>query len=323
MSIEFGTHARFDEGRYYPSFEELRRRLKEHPARDGILQYLERYKVPIDAALRWPRRDGAVLPDLGIIRHMLAGNVVIHPFNADQLGTNSYNVTLGQHFWRRFENVNGVHRLNAPRRADIRSFVSPRERARTRGGEETHAFAPSREELDEAQGPRIDTYNPLDEGNVRFVWRKGEAQLAAEVERVNNLKFEGIFRDDRLIMLHPHEMILAHTQEFVGGLNVVVTSISGKSTAGRNMIEVCSDANVGNIGFFNRWTLEIRNKGDKLAIPLVVGEPYAQITFYESQPAATSYAATGLYQSGESIQQVVDFWTPEMMLPRMGRLRQE
>jgi dCTP deaminase-like len=52
---------------------------------------------------------------------------------------------------------------------------------------------------------------------------------------------------------------------------------------GRNFIEVCKCAGWGDIGYTNRWTMEITNNSRHYSIPLVVGRRVAQIIFFESE----------------------------------------
>lgn len=304
-TVEFKRDRQLEASRYYPRPDVMRQRFEESPQKEEVLEYLEKWGVPVEVLLHWPERSGAMLSDLGILRHMVAGNVVIHPFRAEQLGPNSYDVTLGAQYLRWSENSEGLPRLNPPQRVTVDVF----------SGGRSHVLpsVPSK--------PNFDTYNPLDPGNVQFVWRPGILWEASSLERECGVHFEGIKPDDEIILLNPHEMILAHTAEFIGGVNVVATTIAGKSTAGRNMIEVCSDAYFGNIGFYNRWTLEIRNKSNKRAIPLIVGQPYAQIIFFESQPTARNYSGT--YQTVSTLGGMRELWKKdpyEQMLPKMKRL---
>lgn len=42
----------------------------------------------------------SLLSDKAILRYREQGKIVIHPFNPDNLGTSSYDVTLGPYFFR-------------------------------------------------------------------------------------------------------------------------------------------------------------------------------------------------------------------------------
>lgn len=305
VTAEVKRYRQLESSRYYPRPDVMWQRLEESSQKEEVLEYLEKWGAPVEVLLHWPERSGAMLSDLGILRHMVAGNIIIYPFYHSQLGPNSYDVTLGAQYLRWSENSEGLPRLNPPRRVAADAF----------GGDRKFVLpqVPSK--------PTIDTYNPLDPANVRFVWQHGISWDVLSLENKFGVHFKGVEPRDEVILLYPHEMILAHTAEFIGGVNVVATTIAGKSTAGRNMIEVCSDAYFGNIGFYNRWTLEIRNKSNRRAIPLIVGQPYAQIVFFESQPTARNYGGT--YQTVSTLGEMQELWEKDpysQMLPKMKRL---
>jgi len=93
---------------------------------------------------------------------------------------------------------------------------------------------------------------------------------------------------------------------------------------GRNFIEVCKCAGWGDVGYVNRWTMEITNNSRSYSIPLVVGRRIAQIVFFDSDGTlqlhsgeAASYEKTGKYQTSDDLQVLMSAWRPENMLPRM------
>ena len=271
--------SRFDN--LFPSPDAMRSLLFKHPYLNEILKYMSAKGESVDTILVWNNLKGGQLVDLGILRHLIAGNIVIHPFSAEQLQPNSYDVSLGEYFYR----------------------------WRGRGNQ---------------NGPVRHTYNPLDQEDVNGSWVLESATSVADIERQHGISFVGLEKEDRIIWLKPSEMILGHTIEYIGGINIVIPGISGKSTSGRNLIEMCSDARMGNIGFVNRYTLEIFNKtpdNDKgMWIPLVVGQTYASFEFQEAvEPPAGSYS--GQYANGVDINKIMLNWKPEMMLPRMKRSR--
>src|SRR5205823_5202174 len=106
---------------------------------------------------------------------------------------------------------------------------------------------------------------------------------------------------DRIIILEPGETILGHTIEFIGGNdNRITTKMHARSSLGRSYIEVCKCAGMGDIGFCNRWTMEITNNSRSQRIPLVVGMRIAQLSFYETEGVAGStYRDGGKYQTNE------------------------
>src|SRR3989344_2872433 len=91
-------------GEYYPKRGVLENTLDAHPQREGIVAYIETHGGSVRRdLLHWPRNRGGVLTDVGIIRHMLAGNIVIDPFSTDQLTSNSYDVRVSDKFFRHRE----------------------------------------------------------------------------------------------------------------------------------------------------------------------------------------------------------------------------
>ena len=134
-------------------------------------------------------------------------------------------------------------------------------------------------------------------------------------------KFQNIPEGAGVILLEPGETILAHSREFIGGRDICVAKMYARSSLGRNFVEVCKDAGWGDVGYFNRWTMEVTNNSRYFSIPLVVGRRIAQMVFYEVAPLAKrdgDYVSEGgKYQSSRDIGEVVRSWRPEMMLPRM------
>ena len=93
-----------------------------------------------------------------------------------------------------------------------------------------------------------------------------------------------------------------------------------RSSMGRNFIEVCKDAGWGDVGYFNRWTMEVTNNSQYFTIPLVVGRRVGQMVFYEIEPLkhAPDYVGEGgKYQKSQEIEEVKRTWHPDMMIPRM------
>jgi len=166
------------------------------------------------------------------------------------------------------------------------------------------------------------TYSPWSEVDVRRVW--GNAPEKAEPAKLwmdRHGPLIGIHTDDLIIWIAPGETILAHTNEFIGGrAGRITTMMKARSSMGRNFLEVCKCAGWGDVGYVNRWTLEITNNSRYYHIPLVVGRRVGQIAFFEVEPIVNSgrdYSSTGKYQSGEDLEKLMSKWTPEQMLPRM------
>lgn len=128
---------------------------------------------------------------------------------------------------------------------------------------------------------------------------------------------EKMERDE--LILQPDHSILGHSQEFVGSWGKITTKLQARSTIGRYNISVCLCAGMGDVGYFNRWTLEIKNHGP-LPITLKKGMRIAQILFEECRsPPVEEYK--GVYtinhtNKKNTYQELKELWKPEMMLPQ-------
>src|SRR3989344_2853665 len=173
-----------------------------------------------------------------ILKHLRRGTIVIEPFHKKQLKTTSYDVTLGEWFWR-----------------------------------------------EGYPAGRATIHNIYDANSTSSVWQGPfRAETVDVVRRRLGGEFKNIPGKARVILLSPGETILAHTQEFVGGREICVAKMYARSSLGRNFIEVCKDAGWGDVGYINRWTMEVTNNSKHYTIPLVVGRRIAQVVFYEAAP---------------------------------------
>lgn len=214
------------------------------------------------------------LSDRKILEHLAAGDIVIDPFVRANLATSSYDVTLGEWFYRE-QPTKYNHSL----------------------------------------------YNIWDKTHVDHVWgaeAPERAVLAKEAFKKYNFKWVGIAPNDRVIIIRPGETVLAHTNEFIGGRDRITTQMHARSSLGRNFIEVCKCAGWGDVGYVNRWTMEITNNSRNYLIPLVVGRRLAQIIFFETgEILGADYAAHGKYQAEQDLAKLKKAWRPDMMLPRL------
>ena len=204
----------------------------------------------------------------------MAGDIVIEPFNQKNLATSSYDVTLGEYYFREQAHAKYHHNI----------------------------------------------YNIYNKSHTDHVWgtKPQKAEKANDALKKYNFNWEGISPDDKIIFLDPGETILAHTNEFIGGKHHITTMMKARSSMGRNFIEVCKCAGWGDVGFTNRWTMEITNNSRFYAIPLVVGRRIAQIIFFETGPILNdNYTATGKYQSSNDLKKIMKEWSPSSMLPRL------
>eukprot|EP00026_Physarum_polycephalum_P013937 Phypoly_transcript_14398.p2 GENE.Phypoly_transcript_14398~~Phypoly_transcript_14398.p2 ORF type:complete len:104 (+),score=8.59 Phypoly_transcript_14398:561-872(+) len=94
--------------------------------------------------------------------------------------------------------------------------------------------------------------------------------------------------------------------------------MKARSSMGRNFIEVCKCAGWGDVGYVNRWTMEITNNSRHYSIPLVVGRRIAQLVFFDSEGILDkSYEKSGKYQTTDDLETLQKNWTPYDMLPKM------
>ncbi len=220
----------------------------------------------------------SLLSDASILTHIKQGNIVITPFKKENLGTVSYDVTLGEWYFQ-----------------------------------------------EQNPEPGLSCYSPWSEEDIKRVWgRPKKAELAKSFTKRTGLNLpSGIFQNDLLIWIPPGETFLCHTKEFIGGRNVVTTMMKARSSLGRNFIEICKCAGWGDVGYINRWTMEITNNSKYYTIPLVVGRRIAQIAFFEVDPILNrDYVQNGKYQSQKDLEKVKISWRPDDMLPKMWKDRE-
>lgn len=217
------------------------------------------------------------LSDKKIIEEMKKGDILIHPFNKENLSTSSYDVTLGEFYFRE----------SAPERYQNK------------------------------------IYNIWDDKHIEKVWNTKtihRAKKAKDVFKDINFEFRNISPEDKIILLEPGETILAHTNEFIGGIDHITTMMKARSSLGRSFIEVCKCAGWGDVGYVNRWTMEITNNSQHYSIPLVVGRRIAQIIFFETgEILDNDYTKNGKYNSSKDINKLIKDWKPEMMVPQLHK----
>lgn len=164
-------------------------------------------------------------------------------------------------------------------------------------------------------------YNPFDEQAVKqYFSRAQEAEVHEQWAKKHGRRlFTNIPAKHKIIVLRPHERILAHTHEFIGIKAPGTSTMQARSTWGRNGVAVCLDAGWGDPGYINRWTMEIYNMNQHESVVLPVGERIAQMVFYETGPVDSEYKKlSGKYQTDASddLKSIIKNWHPEQMLPR-------
>ena len=142
----------------------------------------------------------------------------------------------------------------------------------------------------QTEAKRIQAVNPFYEKSIKKMYSTLEEATKMKVLRSEINPFHNLKPNDEIILIAPNETILAHTIEFIGGkngipgkLDAVTTEMRARSSIGRIGIAVCKCAGWGDIGYINRWTMEITNFSNNV-IPLPVGLRIAQIIFHSTVP---------------------------------------
>ena len=194
-----------------------------------------------------------LLSDKRILEELEKGNIIIDPFDFGQLGTNSYDLRLGGHFYRH------------------------------------------------GDGYRLASLNPYSEQSVRTLWKPW------------NVEDEG---RPPYIILRAGETVLAHTEEFVGGRNGFVGYLRARSSVGRLGITVANCAGMGDVGYINRWTMEMTNHLN-IPVKLRISTRVAQMVFFEVGSTLKEYQ--GKYQTWRDLADIKKSWSPEQMLPKLWK----
>ena len=162
-------------------------------------------------------------------------------------------------------------------------------------------------------------FNPWNASHIKNHWKQPE--VASKVGDENIASHYGCEIGDRVILIEPNETILAHTNEFIGGRKHITTMMKARSSMGRCGVSVCKCAGWGDVGYINRWTMEIQN-ASRSPVVLIVGQKIAQIIFFETGDCIGSYEDVGSYQidSSQDLVNVVCNWKPTDIIPRIKKI---
>lgn len=174
------------------------------------------------------------------------------------------------------------------------------------------------------QHPKIRSsfFNPYKREHVERIWKQDVAKPAKIIMREyegSGSDWEGIGAGDLVILIEPGETILAHTEEFVGGRNGFLAMMKSRSSFARIFIDACKSAGWGDVGYINRWTMEVTNFSASYTISLVVGRTIAQMVFFYVGQTESEYHNTGKYQTFADIKKIKKVWKPENMLPKLWK----
>lgn len=128
----------------------------------------------------------------------------------------------------------------------------------------------------------VSAYSYIDPVELRRLPRPEIDRMYRTVKRLSPLDY---------FVLHPGQLVLASTLEFIRLPPEIGTLLGGRSTVGRDGLKVHSTAPFIHPGASGIITFELENGGD-LPIRLRVGTRIAQLWFYEmAQPVASAYGA--------------------------------
>jgi len=247
----------------------------------------------------------SILSKNKILQELKNGNIFIYNFNIDQLNTCSYDIVLGNYYFREQD-----PNKDTPCAVD----------------DSKDNFCNNSDYVtDGLKSKKIHIFNQYSLSDVTKKWGNvNESISAKQFKEEHNVKLEGIDDNEHVILIHPRETLLCHSGEFIGGIKNTTTKLCGKSSMRRSNITICDDAGWGDIGYCNRWTLEISNQSKYYSTILVVGRPIGQIVFMKTDDCDECYTKKGKYQDTGDIYSMIKKWKPTDMLPKsylyVGRL---
>jgi dCTP deaminase len=158
----------------------------------------------------------------------------------------------------------------------------------------------------------LEVYNPWSKTHSQTYW--GNTRRASIILNEEESKKYDLPIGTKFIYLEPFETILGHTNEFIGGKFFITTMLKARSSLGRSGITICRDAGWGDIGYINRYTLEITNN-TKYNMVLPTNKRIGQIVFFYTGISENTY--NGKYQNVVDFQELVKTWKPEMLVPKL------
>lgn len=243
------------------------------------------------------------------------GTIIIAPYQPSQLSNCSYDVTLGSHYFVEKDPMESKMEQNNGRVSDAGMAGSDAGVGGGGSGAELNSSddwpvpADSKNSIPIQYSPEWVKPTVMD---GRALWSYREAK-------------------NGYIILEPGQTILGHTQEFIGSFGKITTKLQARSTVGRFNISICLCAGMGDIGYFNRWTLEIKNHSRHHRICLPVGTIIGQIIFEATispplNPYPGGYNMAGVKPAKLAdltfdaslpyAQELAQNWSPDLMLPR-------
>jgi hypothetical protein len=225
---------------------------------------------------------------LGItsIRNLLdQRKLIIDPLNEDLLGSGFYTLTLGRFYSR---------------------VVGP-------------AFKPGTESKDVALSAdhpsaverSAEWINPTSIDHICSAWEVFEAVSVGALKRdlgFYDEDYSNLDDDDRVIIVHPGEAIIVHSEEFVGSFNYLPVAIHGIESLSKFLVEVIPY--VRHDPCVDRFSLVVKNLNLNQRMLLRVGMGIAVAMFLDVDATQTTVEI-----KNEDVVSIKDEWYPELLIP--------
>ncbi len=213
-----------------------------------------------------------------ILKHIEHGNIIINPYNENNLQNASYDVRLGKYFYRQYT-MSHTQTLNPFHEKSLRKM-----------------------------------YRDVEEG-IPVSKLKSEKN---PFHNLDNDDLVILVAPNETILAHTVEFIGGRNGVPDKNLGAVATEMRARSSIGRIGIAVCKCAGWIDIGYINRVTMEITNFSTSiipLVVGMRIAQIIFHETTPTKEE--DTYYNGGKYQTTGDFNELKKSWKPEMMLPKL------
>lgn len=211
---------------------------------------------------------------------LINGKVTICPYNPENLGQNSYDVNLGTHYWK----------LSSPISHHCLEIIKSAMTSKKNRGESTKVlkrFGHFLGYINPSSGNMLPAVDPYNE-DIYLMWTLMSPMSFDNYHDKEILKSRlsqksydfHKKKESKIILVKKKDHLLCHTTQFIGSVEDVCPMMGSRSSTRRIGLDTCRDAGKGDIGYRNRWTLEVTNTTSDQDIIMVSGQRYSQVTFF-------------------------------------------